>query len=477
MRFRSDIRAVLSPRGLPRDKIAAALRCFILMTVFVMARLDSETRPAAFDLVLAIAGAYVLVSTFLPWAKLASQPRYDFRRATMAMLATDVMLITALIYTHSGIRSEYYLLYYLPILHASVRLNFRDAVSACLLAAASYLLVGVLERPAAAITVTVISRVSTFAVSAALLAAFFIFVSREQRAYQRLTEHYQKAMQAKSEFLSRVSHEFRTPLTAIVGFSQLLYEHERELDPARQHEYLTVVREQAQHLARMIEDMLDITRIDDGQLVLQQEAVSLPEAIASATSLVDDLGDSARGGLRVSVDPATPAAWADRKEIEQAIARILFHVLALSQDDPVSLRVRPAGDDGDRVQVSVESAALHTREDRLSPLFDSWGASFASESEPEERASRAESLGLRVARALIELHRGQIWLERGERWPAISFTLPACRPRQGGAEAVAAIVGRGQEGAEANGEGENPDHRGRPSGAETDARQPELLGR
>ncbi|MCJ7749780.1 MAG: hypothetical protein MUQ65_01600, partial [Armatimonadetes bacterium] len=199
MRPHSDIRAMLKPKHVPREKIAAALRCLILITVFTMTRLQPEPRTALFDAVVMAGAAYVLLTTFVPWG------RWDARRATLGMLAMDVILITALIYTQSGVRSEYYLLYYLPILHASTRLNLRDAAGTCLLAAVSYLFVGMLERPEAAITTSVISRVLTFSTSSALLAAFFVMLSRERRAFDQLTRHYENATRAKSEFLSQVS--------------------------------------------------------------------------------------------------------------------------------------------------------------------------------------------------------------------------------------------------------------------------------
>ncbi|UCC69612.1 MAG: hypothetical protein JSV79_06875 [Armatimonadota bacterium] len=448
-----------------REKIAAALRCLILITVFVMARMQEGGRAPAFDLVMSVGAAYVLVTTFLPWARL------DIRRVTLAMLAVDILLITGLIHTQSGIRSEYYLLYYLPILHASVRLNFRDAVGTCLLSAGSYFLVGILERPGTSITTTVISRVLTFTVSAGLLAGFFVILSREQRAYQSVTKRYQEAIEAKNEFLSRVSHEFRTPLTAIVGFSQLLYEHDKDLDPARHQEYLTVIREQSQHLARMIEDMLDMTRIDDGRLALQPQSASLSEVIESAMSLLDKPGDRER--VRISVEPSTPTAYADRNEMEQAISRILYNALALSErEKPISVHVGPEDEDRKEIRVSVQAPGLNLGDEDMAPFFGPSAAMLT------ERPSSGNSLGLAVARALIEMHEGRIWVEDDEAGPAINFTLPSAahRLKRESPEVIVGAGGLGGERAEANGEGKNTDSGRRPVGSKADAGEPELLG-
>ncbi len=465
MRARSDSRATVNPASRSREKLAAALRGLILITVFVMARMHPEGRSPALELVMGIGAAYVLVTTFLPWARL------DMRRVTLAMLAVDVLLVTALIHAHDGIRSEYYLLYYLPILHASVRLNFRDAVGTCVLSAASYLLVGMLERPDASITTSVVSRVLAFTVSAGLLGGFFVLLSREQRAYRQMTEHYQEAIEAKNEFLSRVSHEFRTPLTAIVGFSQLLYEHDRSLNPERHQEYLTVIREQSQHLARMIEDMLDMSRIDDGRLVLQPEATHLPEVIESAMALLDKPSDRER--VEVTAQPATPAVWADRNEVEQAISRILYNALEFSKPDGlVSLHMQAEGHDRGEVRVIVQAPGMDVKDEEMAPFFGPSAAVLT------ERPSSGNSLGLAVARALIEMHSGRIWVDDAEAGPAINFTLPAAAHRSDreSPEVIMGVGGRGGERAETHGEGEGAGSGRRPVGAQADARQPEPLG-
>jgi len=463
MRPHSDIRAMLKPKHVPREKIAAALRCLILITVFTMTRLQPEPRTAAFDAVVMAGAAYVLLTTFLPWG------RWDARRATLGMLAMDVILITALIYTQSGVRSEYYLLYYLPILNASVRLNLRDAAGTCVLAAVSYLLVGILERPEAAITTSVISRVLTFSTSAGLLAAFFMMLSRERRAFDQLTRHYENATRAKSEFLSQVSHEFRTPLTAIVGFSQLLNEHKQDLDPSRQHEYLSVIREQSQQLARMIEDMLDITRMDDNRLELRQAAQRVGEVVESAMMLLDNTSDRER--VTVTVEPGTPLIWVDRSEMEQALSRILHNALSGSEDgESVSLAAGPSPGEAGWVQITVKARGLDIEEEDLQLVFGPSAVVLT------ERPSSGKALGLAVARALVEMHGGRIWVEDTGEGAAICLTVPRYVLKEGGPQVIVASEGSEKQGAEAYVEGESDDSGRRSVRTETGARQPEPLG-
>jgi len=450
---------MINPHAVPREKVVAAVRGLILLTVLLMARSQAGPRTASFELVVSVGAAYVLVSTFLPWA------RFDLRRATLAMLAADIALVTALLYTQSGIASDYYLLYYLPILHAGVRLNFRDAVGTSLLSAASYVLVAFGTRSAMPITTHMVWRVATFTASALVLGGFFFVLSQQQRAHERLRKSYEEAMQAKTEFLSRVSHEFRTPLTAIVGFSQLLYDHEKTLDLTRQHEYLVIVREQSQHLARMIEDMLDIARIEEGRLVLKRQPTNLAEAIDAALMLLDHPSDRER--VEVSVEPQTPVAEADKNEIEQALARLLLTVLSLAGDSAaVSVGIGPAVEEG-AVQVAIRAPGIEAADDELAPLFESPASAVARATES------GRYLGLGVARALIGLHGGRIWLDDGyESGAAICFTLPTYRTKEAGPEVIVGKVGSGSVAAEGYGDGQNHDCGRRPVRAEANAGQP-----
>ncbi|MBN1459975.1 MAG: hypothetical protein JXA57_10580 [Armatimonadetes bacterium] len=455
MRPRSDVRALLTPKRVPREKVAAGLRCLILLTVFAMAWMQPAARNGAFDAVCLAGAIYVLVTTFIPWGK------WDARRTTLGTLAMDVLLITALIYTQAGVRSEYYLLYYLPILHASVRLNLRDAAGTCVFAAVSYLLVGIIERPDSEVTTSVISRVLTFSTSAALLGGFFVLLSRERRAFDKLTRHYESATKAKSEFLSQISHEFRTPLTAIVGFSQLLHEHEQELDPSRQHEYLTVIREQSQQLARMIEDMLDITRIDEGRLELHRTPTRVSEVLDSSLMLLDSPEDRQR--VLVTIAPGAPMISVDRGKTEQIISRIVHSALDSGESGTrIALTVASFEEDATQMQFSVRARLLDLEEEDMQLVFGPSAAVLT------ERPSSGRALGLAVAKALVEMHGGNIWVEEDEGdGAAISFTVPKYIAKEAAPSVIVADEGAGTQGVETYVEGESTDSGRRPVRSET----------
>lgn len=455
MPSRKKVTDMLLPRQAPREKIAAALRCFVLLTVFLMARLQSAPRTADLDLVLSLGAAYALVTTFVPWA------RYDARRATLVVLAVDVLLVTALIYTDVGIASQYYLLYYLPIVHAAVRLNFRDAIGTCFLSGVGYLLVGVLSGTEGTVTQPVILRVLAFSFSAGLLAVLFVIAARQSRSYQQLIIHYEEAMQSKSDFLSRVSHEFRTPLTAIVGFTQLLYEQKENADKDSRHQYLTIVREQAHHLANMIEDMLDLSRIADNKLVLKPEPTSLPDVLDSVFVLLDHISDRER--VVVTTEPRTPTVWIDRNKVEQALSRVLeVAVEAAGGSQNVSVKIGP-GVEANLAQIAIVAGGLDPDDEGLIPLVRTDGAAVLA------HESTGRSLGIAVARALIEQHGGQMWLaDDYADGAAICLTLPAYRKQESGPQVILGVE-RGSDVSGAEAHAEDNDRGRRPAGAEANA--------
>jgi signal transduction histidine kinase len=178
------------------EKAAALARCIVLITVFFMLETEVAAGLRALstaDLLVAIGFLYVVLGTSLELSKRVP------RRLRLPMLVADVLLITGIIHLAGGIESEYYPLYYLPILQASVRLNFRDAVSTAILASAMYAVLGCATGFSTSIPTTAYLRVSTFGGSAIFMAAFFALLMRETRQHR-----------SKSKRMGRLLDEVRT---------------------------------------------------------------------------------------------------------------------------------------------------------------------------------------------------------------------------------------------------------------------------
>lgn len=173
-------------------QIASVVRLVVLLTVALMIRIRTASSPApAPDFVLGLACVYVVATTFLTRA-----PRSE--RYTHLLLACDIVLISGLIWTSGGTRSEYYLLYYLPILHGATRLNFRDAITTAILAAVAYFLIAIATGPLVPVVTTSMLRAATFGGSVIILAIFFAALAQEARMNRVLTMRLSEALDSVS---------------------------------------------------------------------------------------------------------------------------------------------------------------------------------------------------------------------------------------------------------------------------------------
>jgi len=176
------------------ERVGSAMRCVVLLAVFLMTKW--ENRAAALtqlDWVLIVGGAYVLVTTFA-----ANSTTARWRERAMALTVLDILLVTWLVWADRGVRSELYILYYLPVLQAGFRLNLRDAVGASVLAAAAYILVGFARGMNVEIESTGILRIATFAVSAIVLAVLLGLLARQARLQRSERERAEELLKRTS---------------------------------------------------------------------------------------------------------------------------------------------------------------------------------------------------------------------------------------------------------------------------------------
>ena len=196
------------------ERVGAVLRCVVLLAVFLMTKWASRAGGfAELDWVLAVGSAYVLVTTFVgPLAPAA------WRDRAIILTVLDILLITWLVRATGGVASELYILYYLPVLQASFRLNLRDAIGASVLAAACYLLVGFITG---LVGVTIQSsgvlRMATFSVSAVVIAISLGLLAKQARLQRGERERAQ-------ELLNRTSaiYEIARTLNATLDLEELL---------------------------------------------------------------------------------------------------------------------------------------------------------------------------------------------------------------------------------------------------------------
>ena len=228
----------------------------------------------------------------------------------------------------------------------------------------------------------------------------------------------------KTQFISTVSHELRTPLTPIVGYSELLMGG--GFDDAMTVEMASEIHAKAEQMERLVEDLLDLSRVESGRMKLSFEQVSVASLVRSTAR--DFATASAKHHVSCQTDDDVPSIEADPLRLRQVLSNLVTNAIKYSPNGgTVTLQASRLGD-GVLVSVSDEGAGIPA--DRISRLFEVF---YRVDNEVTRRAKGA-GLGLALCKHMVEAHGGRIWVEsevgRGSRF---SFVLPVSH-RAGEAE-------------------------------------------
>ncbi len=211
----------------------------------------------------------------------------------------------------------------------------------------------------------------------------------------------QAANRAKTDFLSRMSHELRTPLNAVLGFAQLLEIDERETLSEQQRRRVALIREAGAHLLEMIGELLDLTRIESGQMVVAVAPVALLPLIADCVELVRPQADAAAVSLQPVVGAPGVLVLADATRLRQVLLNLLGNAVKYNRrGGSVGVAVRAAGDEA---CIEVSDTGVGIAPEDLAALF-----------QPFQRGAQARGpvegvgIGLSVTRALVELMGGRV---------------------------------------------------------------------
>jgi signal transduction histidine kinase/CheY-like chemotaxis protein len=209
----------------------------------------------------------------------------------------------------------------------------------------------------------------------------------------------ERANQAKSEFLSRMSHELRTPLNAVLGFGQLL--GASELDD-RQRANVDQILSAGRHLLTLINEVLDISRIEAGELTVSLEPVRLATVLDDTVELIAPLAAARRVSLTTIPDETHAWVHADQQRLKQVLLNLLSNAVKYNRDDgQVEIRVEPSG--SDRVRVVVADTGTGIAPDKLPRLFSPFERLGAEHSDIE-----GTGLGLSLSKSLVEAMGGTI---------------------------------------------------------------------
>ena len=228
----------------------------------------------------------------------------------------------------------------------------------------------------------------------------------------------EEAQKAKTRFVARVSHEFRTPLNMIIGLVDLMVEtpeiYDVTLSP-RMREALQVVHRNCQHLSDMVNDVLDLTRIETDRMVLYRERVDIREVVDGAMETLRSLLESKQLFFHVVAAEDIPEVYCDRTRIEQVILNLMSNAARFTEQGGITVEIVQQDQ---RVRVSVTDTGPGIPPKDIDRIFDP----FCQGMSDLWRDKGGSGLGLSISKQFIELHGGRMWVE-SELGVGTSFTF------------------------------------------------------
>jgi signal transduction histidine kinase/CheY-like chemotaxis protein len=250
-------------------------------------------------------------------------------------------------------------------------------------------------------------------------------LTRLNRLVDGLRQTAEDARRAKEQFVANVSHELRTPLNMIIGFAEMMLEspeaYGKRLPPTLLAD-LAVIHRNSQHLASLIDDVLDLSQIEAGQVALTKEWAPLCEIVAEAVQSVSPLYVSKDLRLAADVPVDLPPVYCDRTRIREVLLNLLSNAGRFTEQGGVTLR---AWQQGTQLIVTVTDTGPGIHEDQIGRLFQPFHQVDAS----TRRRHGGSGLGLSISKRLIELHGGEMTLESTlGLGTTVRFSLPITEP-------------------------------------------------
>ncbi len=246
---------------------------------------------------------------------------------------------------------------------------------------------------------------------------------RQAQKIQLENERLVYTSKAKSEFLANMSHELRTPLNSIIGFSELLKQKTFGELKEKQERHVDNIITSGKFLLNLINDILDLSKVEAGKMELVIEKVPVPEIINESLILIKERAAKHKVILKKELDPHLDIIETDNMRFKQVLFNLLSNAVKFSKPDGGTITIT-AKKEGDMAKFSVSDTGIGIREDDLSKLFNN----FEQLDSGVARHFGGSGLGLAISKKLVELHGGNIWAESkfGE-GSTFYFTIPINR--------------------------------------------------
>jgi signal transduction histidine kinase len=267
------------------------------------------------------------------------------------------------------------------------------------------------KRPISVETADLLQTFSSHAAVAIANAQLFAAIEEKSRQLEI-------ASRAKSQFLANMSHELRTPMNAILGYTELVLDDTYGTVPEKIREVLERVQKSGRHLLDLINDVLDLSRIEAGQLTLSVNEYSMADLVKSVFLTTEPLASEKGLRLDVSIPPTLPPARGDERRLTQVLLNLVGNAVKFTDGGDVRVRV---GVTGDYFHVAVSDTGPGVALEDQDRIFEEFQQADGSHT----RKKGGSGLGLAISRRIVELHGGRLWVEsRVGEGSTFSFTVP-----------------------------------------------------
>ena len=267
-------------------------------------------------------------------------------------------------------------------------------------------------------TIELLTLFAQHAATAIQEAHLFHLATEQTARLGAVNAELQRANQVKAEFLANMSHELRTPLNSILGFSQLLLEGDGGVLSQDQRQDVDIIAQNGQHLLALINDLLDISKLEAGKAQLHRGEVDVEPLISECVESVRSLTKPKKLELTASVSPEVGRVFADGPKLKQVLLNLLGNAIKFTESGSVRVTAERQGAE---LLISVRDTGIGVPPDDAERIFES----FQQGQSGISGKYQGTGLGLAISRRLVEMHGGRIWVKSTPgQGSTFTFTIP-----------------------------------------------------
>ncbi len=246
-------------------------------------------------------------------------------------------------------------------------------------------------------------------------------LSKEQ---EKTIEQLKEVDRLKSEFLTSMSHELRTPLNSIIGFADVIIQGIDGDIPDMALNDIKLIHNSGQHLLALINDILDISKIEAGMMELVPEPLEIKESVAHVLAASSSLIKNKPVDILIDVEDEMPEVYADKLRLNQILLNLVSNSAKFTHEGSITIKARMREGVSDRMFVSVIDTGIGIPPDKVETIFDRFRQADASTT----RQYGGTGLGLAICRQLVELHSGELKVASEENVGSeFYFTIPLAK--------------------------------------------------